>query len=140
MQLYGADRDKYNIENWLMTEKRFLGLEIESIDNTLRANIEMQMNALIDVNPGVAFIYMQGHGLSEHMGSYVTGDSFVAGKEPITIKSEEWMFMLSKFDRHTQFIVRRASLFERCNLTFASGNYRLLSLGQFLPAPVQVGT
>ncbi|CAE6506328.1 unnamed protein product [Rhizoctonia solani] len=106
MKLHGADCDKINIESWLTADKRFPGLEIKPVDSNLklRSDIEEWIEELNNDNPGAAFIYMQGHGLPEYMGSYVTGDSFAAGQGPTVIRSEEWINMFSKFDRRAQFI------------------------------------
>lgn len=142
MQLHGADRDKINIKSWLTADKRFPGLEIKPVDSNLklRGDIEEWIEELNNDNPGAAFIYMQGHGLPEYMGSYVTGDSFAAGQGPSVIRSEEWINMFSKFDRHTQFIVRPSSIIQTTHFNIFSDNHRLLSLWQFFPPPVQVRT
>ncbi|CAE6480487.1 unnamed protein product [Rhizoctonia solani] len=121
MKLLGAGRDEVNIKGWLTADKRFPGLKIRPVEKTLREDIKVQMDQLAMINPGAIFVYstarfvhnksiyslevVQGHGFSDSLGCYVTGDPVDPENHLTTVKSEELIQMFSEFGCHTRSIV-----------------------------------
>ncbi|CAE7201728.1 unnamed protein product [Rhizoctonia solani] len=105
MELFGGDRDKLHIKDWLTASQRFPGLEIEVVDKTLRSDIKTQIDRLAAINLGAIFVYMQGHGLNNGNVSYITGDQFDPKEGYASVKSEELINMFSEFDHHTLSVV-----------------------------------
>ncbi|CAE6440150.1 unnamed protein product [Rhizoctonia solani] len=100
MDLYGADQDEANFTRWLTSDKKkFPNLKVLSINNASRAEIKSHMENLVTVNPGVVFLYIQGHGLP---GVYITGD----GPGPESgLESTELIELFSNFNNDTLCIV-----------------------------------